>query len=113
MAHLLIEAYDILVSKSTESTMSGLIKLIRSNNDHFFRDVIPQHAALVPHVLTLTSVSELYMYIMTKSVGALRSMDEIKARLLDISQKLIKNFKAAKERIWEFSQSIIRANDVG
>jgi hypothetical protein len=92
--------------------MSGLIQLLRSNSDNFFKEVIPRHSSLSSKALTLASVSELYMYIITKSVGSLRSMDQIKFRLLEISQRLINNFTAAKHRIWEFSQSIIRANDV-
>lgn len=92
--------------------MSGLIQLLKNNTDFFLKSIINNCPKLSHSYLMLTSVSELYMYSITKSVRDLKSMEEIKVKLEEIGQRLIQNFDAAKSRIFKFSQTIIKANDV-
>ena len=113
VAQLLIEATKQLISKAGETTMSGLVKLLQSNKASFFDRIAIDEPKLAPYVLTLLSVSEFHMHIITESVRMSGSIDQIKGRLLEESQKLSDRFKDAQNRICENSQAVIRANDVG
>lgn len=112
LAKVLIEAFTSVINSSTEKTMSGLIQVLKHNIDYFFKSIRNYSPKLNHSILMLNSVEELYMYSITKSVRDLKSMDEIKSRLNDIGQRLVNNFITAKQRIFEYSLNIIKANDV-
>ena len=112
LAKVLIEAFTSVINSSTEKTMSGLMQVLKHNIDYFFKSIRNYSPKLNHFILMLNSVEELYMYSITKSVRDLKSMDEIKSRLNDIGQRLINNFITAKQRIFEYSLNIIKANDV-
>ena len=102
-----------LVESSNEITMSGLMLLLKNNAEFFCKNLLGHSAEYLHSILTLKSVSEIYLYSITNSVRHLRSMDDIKERLREISQRLLSNFANAKDRLFGFSLGVIKANDVG
>ena len=75
---------------------------------------IKTHPALQNRtILTLRSITEIYLHLITKHIRGLSEMKEIKRAMIKVSSKLLENFETAKDRIFPFTQQIIKDGDVG
>ena len=61
--------------------------------------------------MTLKSVSELYIHSISRYVSNIKDIKNIKITLIELGNKLIKNFELSGKRIYEFSLQIIKNND--
>lgn len=109
----LLQTLDNLVLHLNEFTMQGFLRGLQDNIKQLFIDIKTHPALQNRTILTLRSITEIYLHLITKHIRGLSEMKEIKRAMIKVSSKLLENFETAKDRIFPFTQQIIKDGDVG
>lgn len=110
---ILLRTLNSLVVNSNETTMQGFLVTLKKNIADLFRDVKAHPSLENRSTLTFKSIADIYLHLITKHIRGLEGMDAVKTAMLKVANKLLENFETAKNRIFTFSQQIIKDGDVG
>ncbi len=107
-----MKALNEEVRNLEETTMQGFIQNLKQSIDYFFEKAKNHKSLKNRSLLTFRSITEIYINSITKHIRNLRTMEDIKGSIIQMGEKMIKNFEKTGERIFKFSQQIIKNNSV-
>ena len=109
---ILLKTLNNFVKTSSESTMQGFLMTLKNSIYQLFKDIHDHETLENRSTLTLKSIADIYLHLITKHIRGLNDMEEVKDAMHKVGNRLIENFETARYRIFNFSQQIIKDGDV-